>query len=607
MSGRFHFEKSWGAELVEGGARFRLWAPSQERLALRVEATGADLPMRAAGDGWFELTTDAVAPDGGYSFVLADGMAVNDPAARAQIDGVNGPSRLVDPRTYEWRTADWRGRPWEETVLYELHTGAFSPEGTFDGVRQRLDYIASVGVTAVEIMPVAQFGGNRGWGYDGVLLYAPHVAYGGPDGLKRLVDEAHARGLMMFLDVVYNHFGPEGNYLQLYAPDFFHPEHITPWGAAIAYENKPVRDFFIENALYWLEEYRFDGLRLDAVDQIAKHSDEPVLEEIGRAVRDRITDRHVHLTTEDERNIVSLHERGPGGRVKLYSGEWNDDVHHALHVIATGEHDGYYGDYADDPVGQLATALATGYIYQGQPSPFRDGEERGEPSGGLPPSAFVNFLQNHDQIGNRAFNERLAALAEPGILEALTAVLLLSPQIPLLFMGEEWGETHPFGFFTDFHGELGAAVREGRRTEFAKWLTFASEENREKIADPNAEATFAASRLDWSKLDAPDHRRRFEMVRQLLDLRRREVVPRLARMREGGEAERFGDSAFAVRWPTEDGERLALYANLGPDTAALPAPIAGRTLYAHPGPVEAAEPPVLPAHSVVLAVEQGRS
>jgi maltooligosyltrehalose trehalohydrolase len=603
MSRRFHFEKSWGAEPAEGGARFRLWAPSQERIALRLAASGVDLPMQEAGDGWFELTTDAVRPDEGYSFVLANGMAVNDPAARAQLDGVNGPSRLIDPLSYEWRTADWKGRPWEEAVIYELHTGTFSPEGTFDGVLRRLDHLVETGITIVELLPVAQFGGNRGWGYDGVLLYAPHLAYGGPDGLKRLVDAAHERGLMMFLDVVYNHFGPDGNYLGLYAPDFFHPENKTPWGAAIAYEKRPVRDFFIENALYWLEEYRFDGLRLDAVDQIARQTDEPVLEEIAEAVRARITDRHIHLTTEDDRNVTSLHERDAAGGVHLYSGEWNDDYHHAAHVIATGESEGYYGDYAEDAAGHLARALATGYVYQGEPSPYRDGEKRGVPSAHLPPSAFINFLQNHDQIGNRAFSERLTDLASAEAVEALTAILLLSPQIPLLFMGEEFGETRPFSFFTDFHGELGDAVREGRRREFAKWPAFASEENRAKIPDPNAESTFAASRLDWNKLAEPDHRKRFELVKQLLDIRQREIVPLISRIGgNAGTAERLGERTFRVTWQAAESGGLRLYANLTAEPqSALHSQGDERILFAWPaGAEEALRSGTLLPHSIIF-------
>jgi malto-oligosyltrehalose trehalohydrolase len=608
MSVGFYFRKSWGAEPSDGGARFRLWAPSQERIFVRVAEGNRDLPMRQAGDGWFELETDAVKPGGGYSFVLADGMAVNDPAARAQVDGVNGPSRLIDPKTYEWRTADWRGRPWEEVVFYELHTGTFSPEGTFDGIRRKLDHLAETGITCIELLPVAQFGGNRGWGYDGVLLYAPHQAYGGPDALKRLVDEAHARGLMMFLDVVYNHFGPEGNYLSLYAPDFFHPENKTPWGAAIAYEKRPVRDFFIENALYWLEEYRFDGLRLDAVDQVAKQSKEPVLEEIAEAIRARIPDRHIHLTTEDERNITSLHERDEQGRVKLYSGEWNDDVHHVFHTAATGEREGYYLDYADDPVGQLARALATGFVYQGEPSPHHEGRPRGVPSAHMPPSAFVDFLQNHDQIGNRAFGDRITTLATPEMVEALLAILLLSPHIPLLYMGEEWGETRPFNFFTDFHDELGDAVREGRRREFAKWPAFADPQTREKIPDPNSEKTFLGSKLDWDKVQQPVHRARFDLVKELLAVRRDEIAPRSGHIGgNAGEAERLGDRGFRVTWRLQGGGTLSLLANLGDQPVAIGAAPSGRVLHAHgTGKGGDLASTGLAAGTVVLALDERR-
>jgi malto-oligosyltrehalose trehalohydrolase len=432
----------------------------------------------------------------------------------------------------------------------------------------------------------------------------------------------------MFLDVVYNHFGPDGNYLHLYAPDFFHPEHKTPWGSAIAYEKRPVRDFFIENALFWLEEYRFDGLRLDAVDQIERQSDEPLLAEIADAVRTRIHDRHIHLTTEDDRNITRLHERDADGRLRRYSGEWNDDFHHAAHVIATGEREGYYVDYSHDPVGQLARALATGFVYQGESSAFRDGAKRGVSSAHLPPSAFVNFLQNHDQIGNRAFNERLATLADPGILEALTAILLLSPQIPLLFMGEEFGETRPFGFFTDFHGELGALVREGRREEFRKWPAFVSDESRARIADPNAESTFAAARLDWDKLSEPQHRQRLECVKRLLDVRRREIAPLIPRIGgNAGTAERLGPHAFAIRWRLESSGSLCLFANLGHEASPpplrgrdreggqpqlqprdLPASPQERILFAHPDAAEAAfrAGSLLPL-AVVSVLEEGES
>jgi maltooligosyltrehalose trehalohydrolase len=610
VSDRFAFGRRWGAELMpNGGARFRLWAPGVEVVSLVADATGATTGLAPRNDGWFEVETGALGVGQEYSFLLPGGVRIPDPAARAQVRNVHGPSRLVDPKAYVWRTHAWRGRPWEQAVIYELHTGTFTEAGDFDGVCGKLDYLAGLGVTAIELMPVAQFAGGRGWGYDGVLPYAPHVAYGGPEALKRLVDAAHERGLMMLLDVVYNHFGPDGNYLHLYAPQFFHPDRHTPWGAAIAYDRRPVRDFFIDNALYWLEEYRFDGLRLDAIDQIQDSSQPHILEELASTVRSAITDRHVHLTTEDDRNVAFLHERSPGGEPMRYTAEWNDDFHHAAHVLCTEERDGYYADYAQDTVAKLGRALSEGYVYQGEPSPFRDGARRGEASRHLPPTAFIHFLQNHDQIGNRAFGERLASLAETKALDALTAILLLSPQIPLLYMGEEWGETRPFCFFTDFHGELGTAVREGRRNEFRKWIAFQDAEKRARIPDPNAPATFAASKLDWSAPQRPPHDSKLALTTQLLHLRQRQVVPRLKRI--GGHAGRVlfaGSTGLGVEWQLADGSRLTLFANLSAGRMALPDRGAtsargsrGRTLYQTSGEAsEQIQAGFLPAWSVVL-------
>jgi len=566
-----HYPKHWGAEPAGGGRwRFRLWAPGAGAVGIRLGDTEHGLD-RGAG-GWFE-TELAAAPGTPYAFV-AGGLTVPDPAARAQAGDVHGPSLLIDPAAYHWRTP-WAGRPWHDTVLYELHTGTFSPGGDFDGVRARLDHLAATGITAVELCPVAQFSGDRGWGYDGVLLYAPHRAYGGPDALKRLVDAAHARGLMVFLDVVYNHFGPDGNYLHAYAPAFFDTGRSTPWGPAIAFGEPAVRRFFLDNALYWLEEYRLDGLRLDAIDQI---QDPTMVEELARAVRARDFGRPVHLTTEDDRNITHLHRRRPDGRPVLYDGEWNDDFHHAAHVLATGETDGYYGDYAADPGADLLTALRDGFVQQGRPSPYRGGAARGEPSSHLPPVAFINFLQNHDQTGNRAFGERLAALAEPRAVEVLTGVLLLSPMVPLLFMGEEWGETRPFQFFCDFHGELGEAVRAGRRRELARWRQFADPALRERIPDPNDPDTFQRSKLDWRGADSAAGAARRALIRNLLEIRRAEIAPRLPGMAAMNALARArGARGVAVRWTLGDGSRLHLAACLGGEPFVVDG--AGRELF----------------------------
>lgn len=566
---------SWGAQVLEGGGvRFRLWAPGLEALTLRVD--GTDRTMSRATDGWFEHVAEDVAPGAEYLFVLPDGMTVPDPASRAQVRDVHGPSIVVDPAAHRWTVPDWRGRPWEEAVIYELHVGTFTDEGTFEAATARLDHLAALGVTAVEIMPVAQFSGDRGWGYDGVLPYAPHRAYGGPEGFKAFIDAAHARGLMVLLDVVYNHFGPDGNYISLYAPGFFHPEDHTPWGAAIAFDADPVRRFFVENALCWLDEYRLDGLRLDAVDHVA----DDLLIEIGQRVRAQFPTRHVHLTTEDNRNVTVLHERGADGAVIGYSAEWNDDFHSVAHVIATGETDGYFADFKDDPVALLARALAEGFAYQGEVSP-QWGRPRGEPSAHLPPTAFVAFLQNHDQVGNRAFGERLPGLASPDMLRVLTAVLLLSPHIPLLFMGEEFAEDRPFLFFTDFHGELAKAVTEGRRREFSNFAAFGDGRDTRSIPDPNDPATFAASKLDWSKHSLGIGRLRLEHVRRLLDIRRATIVPALASATgNSGSIRAAADGIVAVDWSLGNA-RLQLRANLSTAPHRAP-PLDVPLLYADP-------------------------
>ena len=591
MTARFAHVAPWGTEIVDGGARFRLWAPAQDKVALLSE-DGPCVPMTKLDGGWFEITTDAVAIGGGYQFVLADGMRVPDPAARAQMGDVHGPSRLVDPKAYEWRNADWTGRPWGEAVLYELHTGTFSPQGAFDGIAADLDRLVDVGITAIELMPVAQFGGTRGWGYDGVLLYAPHVAYGGPESLKRLVDDAHARGLMVLLDVVYNHFGPDGNYLDLYAPDAFDARRHTPWGPAIAFDRTPVRQFFVHNVLYWLEEFRFDGLRFDAIDHIKDSSNDEILAEIAREVRTQITDRHIHLTVEDCDNTTRLLKFDKENRPRLFDAEWNDDWHHAMHAALTGEDGGYYEDYADAPVRRLAKAMAQGHDYQGQPSAFREHRKFGEPSAHLPPTAFIDFLQNHDQAGNRAQGDRITTLVKSDAVEAALVLLLLSPHIPLLFMGDEYGERRPFLFFTDFVGDLAEAVRKGRNREFKSNKTFAHAFARGLVPDPNAPETFAASKL------APETNARTALIKRLIAARFAHIVPRLAQIGgNAGKVEAIAESAFAVRWTYPQGDALQLTANLSDVPAALPF-AHNAPFFTHPSDLDVSQG-VLPPWSVI--------
>ncbi|HEX7966715.1 MAG TPA: malto-oligosyltrehalose trehalohydrolase, partial [Stellaceae bacterium] len=541
---RRHHELPFGAELVERGVRFRLWAPKAESVVLRLEDPG-ELPMGRAGGGWFELTTAAARAGSRYRYVV-DGQAVPDPASRYQPEDVHGPSEVIDPEAYEWNDAQWRGRPWEEIVLYELHTGTFSEHGDFAGVERHLDHLSRLGVTALELMPVADFPGKRNWGYDGVLLFAPDSRYGRPEDLKRLVDAAHSRGLAVFLDVVYNHFGPEGNYLHVYAPGFFTERHHTPWGAAINFDGKnarPVRGFYVENALYWLEEFRFDGLRFDAVHAIRDDSMRPILAEIAETVRARFKgERAVHLVLENDKNEARWLGQG------LFTAQWNDDVHHCLRVVTTGESAGYYADYADAPVERLGRALAEGYAYQGEQSTYR-GERRGEPSAHLPPTCFVDFIQNHDQVGNNAFGTRLTRLAKPEAIRVAATVYLLSPQIPMIFMGEEWGSDQPFPFFCDFGPDLADKVREGRRREFAKFPEFRDEKARERIPDPCDPATFFSAVLDWKAPERRPHAEWLAWYRRLLALRMREIVPRLAGMRgEAGRWRPLGSWALHVEW-----------------------------------------------------------
>jgi malto-oligosyltrehalose trehalohydrolase len=554
----------FGAEIADSGIAFRLWAPCAKGVSLRLEdGDRAEFAMVAEDGGWFSLVTDRARPGARYRYVV-DGSAYPDPASRRQPEGVHGPSEVVDPATYDWSDGGWHGRRWEEIVLYELHLGTFSDSGDFAGAACHLDALSELGITAIEMMPIAEFPGARNWGYDGTFLYAPSSRYGRPQALKALVEACHARGLAILLDVVYNHFGPEGNYLPAIAPPFFTERLHTPWGAAIDFgrpQSRPVREFFIHNALYWLEEYHFDGLRFDAVHAIVDDSVPDIIDEIGETVRRRIAGREVHLVLENDRN-ESRRLRRRDSRPARFTAQWDDDLHHALHVMITGEAVGYYRDYAETPARSLGRALAEGFTYQGEASPFRGGRPRGEPSAELPPTAFVAFLQNHDHIGNTAFGTRLAARTSEQALHAGAAIIMLSPQIPLLFMGEEWASRRPFAFFCDFEPGLAEKVRDGRHREFAQFPEFFDEAARECIPDPTAEATFAGSRLDRAEAAAPDHARWLARYRALIDIRRREIVPRLAGMEGFAGLYRVrGERAVEVEWRLGDGSRLVLMAN----------------------------------------------
>jgi maltooligosyltrehalose trehalohydrolase len=594
MIRRGHDMPFGAAPLGDGRWRFRLWAPSAAHVELLLDGRHG-IAMTQEDGGWFAAAHPACAGMR-YAYRIEGDKVVPDPASRMQADDVHGPSILVDPRAFVWDDTQWHGRPWEEAVFYELHVGAFSEEGSFAAVEAHLDALAALGVTAIELMPVADFPGAHNWGYDGVLPFAPDRRYGQPDDLKRLIIAAHRRGLMVFMDVVHNHFGPEGNYLHVFAPPFFTERHRTPWGAAINFDGQAsptVRDFFIHNALYWIEEYHVDGLRLDAVHAIVDSSSPDFIEELGCRVAERCAGRQVHLVLENDNNAAHY----LNGGARRYRAQWNDDFHHAMHVLLTGEEEGYYGDFAEMPVSLLARVLAEGFAFQGERSAYR-AARRGEPSAHLPVTAFVDFLQNHDQIGNRAFGERLSALAPAHALRAATALLLLIPHVPLLFMGQEWGSRRLFPFFCDFGPDLAPKVREGRRAEFARFAAFRDEAVREQIPDPGAESTFLQAKLDWGERDTAIGRDWLELHRTLLGLRRR-LVPLLNGV-SGREARSavFSERGLAARWVLADGTVLLLAANLGTEPVAdvmLPALV---PFFATPDPF--AENEVLMPWSVVF-------
>ncbi|WP_410216353.1 malto-oligosyltrehalose trehalohydrolase [Paracoccus sp. (in: a-proteobacteria)] len=547
--------KFWGPDLSDGVWTLRLWAPGARDVRLLLADEPA--PMNREGDGLWTATTDV--PEGTLYLFDVDGQRMPDPASRLQAGSVHDASVLVAPRG---AAPGWQGRDWSEAVLYELHVGTFTPEGTFAAAAGRMRHLADLGFTAVELMPLGQWFGQRGWGYDGVLPYAPHPAYGTPDDLHRLVEAAHEAGLMVILDLVMNHFGPEGAYLHHSSPEFFNPDRHTPWGAAIDFARPAVRDYWISCAVYWLQEYGMDGLRLDAVHQISGPGADEFMALLARAVHDLSPRRH--LITEDERNIPDLRE-GAG-----YDASWNDDFHHAVHVALTGESDSYYASFAVDPVGDIALALSRGHIEEGQP---REGlnEPRGQSCGHLPPTAFVNSTQTHDQVGNRAHGDRLLTLADPQGVAVAYALLLVAPYIPMVFMGEERGETNPFQFFADYEGELAEAVRKGRAAEFAGIAALG-----EAVPDPLSVETFERSRLGWREDE--DAQSWLSLTREALAFRAANVVPMLKSGLIDADVTRPEPHLVRARWLFGQGT-LALSLAMGqpdPDPIADPDLRAGR-------------------------------
>ena len=569
------WKPSLGAWPEDGGVRFRVWAPEVQGVAVLLERFGG-IPHRLerSADGYFSGLVPGARAGDRYRYRVEGRGDFPDPASRFQPDGVHGPSEVIDSQSFAWSDAGWRNVPLADLVVYELHVGTFSPEGTFAGVLARLPELAELGVTAIELMPLADFPGRWNWGYDGVSLFAPARCYGRPDDLRRLVDAAHRLGLAVLLDVVYNHFGPDGNYTGVYSPHYVSRRHRTPWGDALNIDgphSAAVRDFFVENALHWLNEYHFDGLRLDATHAIYDDSPRHFLAELSARVRAGC-DRPVHLIAEDHRNLAYMVRPESNGGWGL-DGVWADDFHHQIRRLLTGDCEGYFRDFTGTTT-DLAVTVRDGWFYRGQFSEHFQ-EPRGTDPAGLPPRAFVVCLQNHDQVGNRAFGQRLNEQIDPAAYRAASALLLCSPGTPLLFMGQEWAATTPFLFFTDHHRNLGRRVTEGRRHEFRHFSAFHDPQSRERIPDPQAPSTFEACRLDWSECEREPHAGMLRLYRELLRLRRTE--PALSEAQGGTfTASAVGDGAVALLRRSAEGSPVLIVCQLKGsgevDLADLPLP-----------------------------------
>ena len=548
-----------GAQLQDNGVHFRVWAPARRQVEVAVlddhDQEQARHPLSRDAEGYFAGDVSGLEAGSRYMYVLDGDTRRPDPASRYQPETVHGPSAVVDPN-FAWTDQDWTGRPLEDLVIYETHIGTVTPGGTFESFIERLPYLQSLGVTAIEIMPVADFPGNRNWGYDGVSLFAPARAYGGPEGLKRLVDAAHAQGLAVIQDVVYNHLGPDGNYLRDFSPNYFTSGEHTPWGEAIDFSQPEVRAFFIANALYWAHEYHMDGLRLDATHALLDDDEKHILHDLSEQVHAGLpAERHFVLIAEDSRNeawiITSAAEGGAG-----MDAVWADDFHHEIQVAVAGDNEGYYADFTGNAA-EVATTLRQGWYYTGQPSAFR-GRNRGTDAGKFDPPHLVYCIQNHDQIGNRAFGERLNAIVGRATYRAVSSLLLLSPYTPLLFQGQEWAAETPFLFFTDHEPALGELVTTGRRKEFAHFVAFQGPE----IPDPQAAGTFEASKLRWDEIDDLPHTQTLQLYRELLTLRR--TLPALRdRNRAHWDSTALDDNTVALRYSSPEGQDdLLLVVNL---------------------------------------------
>jgi maltooligosyltrehalose trehalohydrolase len=571
-----------GAEIIEGGTRFAVFASHasdcQVRLLDRDGSVRATHPLAPRGDGVFAADVPGV-DHGALYDLLVDGNRLPDPYARFLPQGVGGPAMVIQPQ-HVWRHGEGVTVAPHDRIIYELHVGAFTPEGTYPAAARRLPALAELGVTVVELMPVSSFAGRWGWGYDGVAHFAPHPAYGTPDDLRHFVDEAHGLGLAVIMDAVYNHFGPAGNHLAAFSPDYFTKELKNAWGDALNFRHPAVRRYVLDNARMWLCDFRCDGLRLDATHALVDPSERHIVQELAELAHG-LTPRKF-VVAEDERNDPGLVRR------MQVDAQWADDFHHVAHVTATGERDGYYAGYARGAP-TVADTIRRGWLYEGQVYPAT-GRPRGKPSDGMPAESLVYCLQNHDQVGNRAFGERLSTILNASALgiepaRALAAVLLFLPMTPMLFMGEEWAASAPFQYFTDHEPELGKLISRGRREEFNKFKAFSEPAAREQIPDPQDEETFQRSKLRWDERDGGVHASMLALYKALIALRRNDPVLRVG-SRERLEAHGRGNLLVARRW-SDAGDRV-LVANLGAEAIAgdvLARSIAGRPVLLRTGSV----------------------
>ena len=564
----------FGARPIRGGVRFRVWAPAADELTLVIHdgAAHGEYSVPRDEEGVFELIVDRAAAGDRYAYRLDGGDCRPDPASRFQPDGVHGPSEVIDPSRFQWTDSRWRGRPAADRIVYELHVGTFSPEGTFAGTHARLEALRDIGVTAIELMPVADFAGRRNWGYDGVCLYAPSRVYGRPDDLRRLVDRAHQLGMEIIFDVVYNHLGHEGAYLPAFNDQYFTTRHSTPWGPSVNLDGPGaamVRRFIVDNARHWISEYHADGLRLDATHALIERDNGAIIREIVRETRS-VAAHPVFIHAEDHRNLAAMIEDEARGGWGL-EGVWADDFHHVLRRCVAGDAAGYYADFGGT-IDELVRTIQRGWLFAGQSSTHL-GEPRGTDPSPIPMYRFVVCIQNHDQIGNRAFGDRLHHQVTAECWRAASALLLMVPMTPLLFMGQEWAASNPFQYFTDLEPELGGQVTEGRRREFAHFPEFADEPTRRSIPDPQAPGTFEASRLNWDDREQPAHRAVLELYRALIALRLDYPGALGASMETAGHAVALDNETLAMRRADGDDIFWVVIRLLGAGNADLSAAI----------------------------------